>query len=70
MIDPNRQLCTSFSDIYNQEMEDNNLLTSIMAILGSDPLHQVNRLQMFESKFHELSNLYKILAKSLEIDSK
>ena len=44
-------------------MGEDNLLTSIMAILGSDPLLQVNRLQMYESKFHELSNLYKILEK-------
>ena len=48
--------------LQNTSME-NNLLTSIMAILGSDPLKQVNRLQMYESKFHELTSVYKILDK-------
>jgi hypothetical protein len=48
-------------------MEDNDLLHSILSILGSDPLLQVNRLQMYESKFHELSDLYKISTKKLKL---
>jgi hypothetical protein len=39
------------------------MLNSMITKLGADPLKQINRLQIYESKFYELTHAFKILQK-------